>query len=195
MTAYPGTKSHDAEITLDFINKNVIMDYSLNKYGSMLESSTSAVIKDSLKTTSFLWYLKDFIIFIFQVIVCLIPTMVIGLLMTILLEYKIITNSKVHYLYQRLLKYTFSGVMGITKQSHSGELLEPKLVFHIPRNLWFEYNLSYDYKDYIKSVSLKRCFRIYYMFGKYPRQQQFGWDVILEFTNIPKNGSCELKYI
>jgi hypothetical protein len=194
MTAYGGSKSHDAEIVLDFINENVIMDYSLNKFGSSHNSNSSVAVNSTYKKLSFFNKFLEYIIFIHKCF-CYLPVILIMPLMTILIEKRIIVNQKFHYWYQRFLKFCCVGIHGITEQIKSGKLYEPILIFYIPHNVWFEYNLDGDYQNKIKSISLKRCFFTHYSFGKYPKQQQRGWNVIFEFTDIPQSGSCVLRHV
>jgi hypothetical protein len=195
MTAYAGTKSHDAEIVLDFVNKHVTMDYSLNKLGSPHQSNTSAVFNNTIIKLSIYQRLKEWIKFLLIVLFSYVPVTLIMPIMTTLLEHNILTNTTIHYWFQKWLKYSCVSTRGLIEQSKDGKLYEPILTFHIPHNVWFEYNLDGDYQDKIKSVALKRCFYTHYVFGKYPQQQQKGWNIIFEFTDIPQNGSCILKYI
>lgn len=194
MTEYIGVKSLDAEITLDFINHNVVMDYSLNKFGRHSNSNTSTIFNDVFKELSYEKRLYETLIYLIKGIFLLLTTFV-TVTISDLIYYQIATSSKIHSIYQKFMVYKYVNLYGIFEQSKFGKLNEPGLIFHIPSNLWFEYNLDGDYKNKIKSISLKRCFCIHYKFGKYKRQKQDGWNVIFEFTDIPQDGSCILRYI
>jgi hypothetical protein len=122
--------------------------------------------------------------------------MPVGLMMpvmTSLVEHKIITNGNIHYKYQQLLKYGMANTHGLFEQKKFGQLFEPTFSFGIKNNIWFEYELDGEYQDKIKTISLKRNFITKIMFGKYPKVQQSGWNVIFEFDGIPQSGSCILR--
>jgi hypothetical protein len=142
MTAYAGTKSHDAEIVLDFVNKHVTMDYSLNKLGRSSNSNTSAVFNNTLRDVPFLQFFIDCIIAALIFVFSFIPVILIAPIMTILLDHKILTNTTIHYWFQRWLKYSLVNFTGISEQRKGGKLYESVLVFRIPHNVWFEYNLE-----------------------------------------------------
>ena len=192
MTEYSGIKSLDAEVTLDFIKKNIIMDYSLNKFGSPYESNSSTVLNNTFKKISFIEKCKE--VFMFGCTgIALLPIACFSPIHTFCTEHQLITNPKIHYGYQQLLKHICIRGRGMVEQCKSGELFEPIITFSIHNNVWFEYELGGEYSNKIKSVALKRRFLKIYRFGKYPYQQQSGWNVIFEFTEIPKSGSCILR--
>jgi hypothetical protein len=194
MTEYAGARSLDAEIVLDFIKKNVTMDYSLNKFGSSHASNTSVTLNSTFRKLSFHQRLVQVLTSYGILILLCIPIMFVMPFMSFCTEHKLITNPKIHYRYQKILKYSMLSTRGMSEQERSGELPEPKLIFTISNNVWFEYDLSGEYHDKIKSVSLKRRLLTHYTFGTYPKQQQNGWNVIFEFTDIPKSGSCILRH-
>lgn len=192
MTEYSGNKALDAEITLDFLKKNLTMDYSLNKFGSPYESNTTTTINDSFRVLPLKMRLAESIV-AGSTLLCGMPFMMLSPFHTFFTEHKIITNPMIHYKYQQILKYVLIHTRWMVEQSKSGELFEPVLTFRLQNNVWFEYELDGEYQDKIKTISLKRRFIKKYLFGKYPREQQVGWNVIFEFTEIPKSGSCILR--
>lgn len=67
------------------------------------------------------------------------------------------------------------------------------LLYHLPQNLWFEYELEGDYRDKVKTIELRRRFvKIIYDFGVY--DQQDGWNLIFKFKGIPMHGKCIIRY-
>lgn len=193
MVDYVGARSLDAEITLDFIKKEVLMDYSLNKFGCPLESNTSTVMNSSFRNLSVFERAYQFGLSVVRMSVFT-PVLLCSPVITYLAHFNLIQNPKIHSLYQKFLAYTFKNVSGVFEQTKIGKLYEPTLTFYIRDNVWFEYALEGDYQDKIKSVSLKRRFVTHYLYGKYRREVQRGWNVIFEFTEIPQNGSCVLKH-
>jgi hypothetical protein len=192
MTEYSGAKSLDAEITLDFLKKNITMDYTLNEFGNPHNSNTSTIIHDAFQELPFRMKLAESLVS-GATLLCGSPLLLLSPFHTFCVEHKIITNPVYHYKYQQVLKYIMIHTRWMAEQSKSGELLEPILTFNLQNNIWFEYELDGEYQDKIKTISLKRRFIKKYLFGKYPREQQVGWSVIFEFTEIPKSGSCILR--
>jgi len=194
MTEYAGTKSLDAEIVLDFIKKNVTMDYTLNKFGSPHNSNYSVTLNNTFRNLPFFQKIIQSSTSVGIMVLLTIPIVFVMPIMTFCTERNWITNPKIQYNYQKILKYSMLSTRGMYEQVKDGELPEPMLMFCISNNMWFEYELSGEYQDKIKSVSLKRKFITHYVFGTYPKQQQHGWNVIFEFTDIPKSGSCILRH-
>lgn len=193
MTEYIGERSHDAEIVVDFFKKSVTMDYSLNKFGSPHNSNSSAVLSNAFRSMPFTTKLyeagKSTVVFA----IVTIPIIVIMPVMTSLTEHKIITSGKIHYLYQQILKYGMVNTRGLVEQIKEGALFQPNVSFKINNNMWFEYELDGEYQDKIQTISLKRNFIKILVFGKYPKIQQSGWNVIFEFDGIPQAGSCIVR--
>jgi hypothetical protein len=192
MAEYAGVKALDAEITLDFDTKKVTMDYSLNKFGSPYSSNTTTVLHSTFKHLPLRKKLMEHARCAGYCFLTL-PVLACSPIHTFLSTHNIVNNAWFDYNYQKLLKHVVVATEGISEQSKSGELFEPMLVFSMPNNLWFEYELDGEYQDKIKSISLKRKFITRYTYGKYPHQRQVGWNVIVEFTDIPKSGSCILR--
>jgi hypothetical protein len=192
MTEYSGAKSLDAEITLDFLKKNLVMDYTLNQFGNPHDSNTSTILNDTFRILPWSVRLAEALVSTCTMFIA-IPVLAVSPIHTFCTEYGLITNPMIHYKYQQLLKYTMIHTRWMAEQSKDGELFEPRLLFNLQNNIWFEYELDGEYQDKIKTISLKRRFMKFYRFGKYPREQQVGWSVIFEFTEIPKSGSCILR--
>jgi hypothetical protein len=192
MAHYAGVKALDAEITLDFDTKKVTMDYSLNKFGSPYSSNNTTVLHSTFKHAP----LRERLV---ERVKCAgyfalaIPVLTCSPIHTFLSVHNILNNAWVDYNYQKLLKNILVMTEGLSEQRKTGELFESKLTFSMPHNLWFEYELDGEYQDKIKSISLKRKFITRYTYGKYPHQRQVGWNVIFEFTEPPKSGSCILR--
>lgn len=193
MTEYIGERSHDAEIVVDFFKKSVTMDYTLNKRGSPHNSNSSVVLSDKLRSMAFTRQIYEGTRSGFIFFGVTIPVLLVMPVMTSLTEHKIITSGKIHYLYQQILKYGIVNTRGLVEQSKEGALFQPNVSFKINNNMWFEYELDGEYQDKIKTISLKRNFIKILVFGKYPKVQQSGWNVIFEFNGIPQSGSCIVR--
>ncbi len=193
MTEYIGERSHDAEIVVDFFKKNVTMDYTLNRYGNPHNSNGSAVLSDKLRSIPFTIQIYEGTRAALIYFCVWIPAGLMMPVMTSLVENKIITNGNIHYKYQQLLKYGMANTHGLIEQKKSGQLFESTFSFKIKNNIWFEYELYGEYQDKIKTISLRRNFINKLMFGKYPKVQQSGWNVIFEFDGIPQSGSCIMR--
>lgn len=192
MAEYAGVKALDAEITLDFDTKKVTMDYSLNRFGSPYASNNSTVLHSTFQKLPFHKRVVEHAKCMGYLVLG-IPLMAGSPIHTFLSSNNIINNAWFDYTYQKLLRNMVIATEGIDEQRKEGELLEPILTFSMPHNLWFEYELDGEYQDKIKSISLKRKFITRYTYGKYPKQRQVGWNVIFEFTEPPKSGSCILR--
>lgn len=191
MTKYSGEKSLDAEITLDFSGKNVTMDYSLNKFSSPYDSNHSMLRNEFARLPLRRKIFENAKSLGKALIVP--PVILLSPLHTFCSEHQIIKNPNIHYAFQKTLKDLYVGIGGLTEQEKSGELSGTVLEFVIPHNLWFEYNLTGEYQDNIKTISLKRRYITRYIYGKFPKVIQSGWNVIFEFTEIPKSGSCIVR--
>lgn len=190
---YIGSKALDAEIELDMEKGNVRMDYSLNRFGSPLESSRSCVIesdwrKSPVKTR--IWYaLLECTLTLMIIPMCVVMPTVTGLS-----EFGYL-KPDAQYRYQKFLRWFFEHTRGIYEQSRSGTLKENILSFTIPHNIWFEYRMEGDYRDNLKKVSLKRNFVNHKRHGIFHEKRQRGWNVIFEFSSVPQAGNCTLRYV
>jgi hypothetical protein len=194
MTLYAGTKSLDAEIILNFIEGSVMMDYTLNKLGSCFESNTSVTVESEFKTKPIT--LKLIYLIWLSVLLLASPLVAFGMMiMGFLGNHKIITNPKIQYYYQTYLKFFYSNLQGTDEQSHNGKLYENKIKFTIPNNLWIEYELTGEYQNKIKSISLLRNIVNRKHFGKFHKKIQRGWNVVFEFIEPPQNGSVKIVYV
>jgi hypothetical protein len=194
MTVYPGNKSLDAEITLNFENGTVLMDYSLNKYGSPYSSNTSTTLYNQWKNQTIqtkIYYLLKSIPLIFISIV----TSFIVPCFTFLNKHGLIKSTNAQYQYQRFLRWIYSNTLGIYVQRKGGSIDTTELIFYFPNNIFFEYKLKGDYEKQIESISLLRNFARHMIFGKFEKIRQRGWKIIFRFRNPPKDGYCEVRGI
>lgn len=194
MSRYAGCKSLDAEIGLNLITGIVNIDYSLNERSNIFESNI-AIRSDNneLKKASFFekisFTIKDWFFSIIWI-----PFLIYTIIFTIEERFGIV-GATAQYEYQKSLKWFYSNLYGISEQSKIGELYNNNITFNIPHNIWFEYSLSEEYSDYIKSISLKRNYIKFLRSGKYSCLKQNGWNVIFEFTQSPKKGECKIRYV
>jgi len=194
MTRYAGVESLDAEIILDLIKGEVTMDYTLNRFGRPLDSNHSVTVNSQWRTFPWRTRLKyaflDVVVLSFGAIslILIIP------LASTLFNLKIITSEKMHYDYQNFLNWYFSHKYGVFEISQEGPLNSNKLVFLIPTNIGWEYELSGEYKEKIKTISFLRNFIKHKRYGISPELKQDGWQVLFEFIEPPQSGSCLVKY-
>jgi hypothetical protein len=194
MTFYSGVKSLDAEITIDFAEGNIHMDYSRNHLGSPYNSNTSAVLDSEWDTMPQIEKLKVTLWISFMVFSLPCLLFVYQPLSTYLANHRTI-SAKAHYEHQAFLKYFYQYMGGIYKHIEEGDLKTTTCKFHLPHNLWMEYELHGEYQDKIKTISLRRRFLRKKRFGKYWETRQNGWDLIFEFTDIPRSGSVIVREI
>ncbi len=192
---YSGNKSLDAEIVLDFKSGNLIMDYSNNHLALPRDSNTSAFLdKGELHTAPLKTRLKWAAISQYFGVLIVIPYMLYIPYFTLWTKIHGV-NAQGQYDHQELLRYInfiFRGTAEVTK---TGSLIEHDLVFIIPNNMWWEYELEGEYQDQIASLALVRNFITYYRFGRFKSIRQNGWKVVFRFKELPQSGSCVVRYI
>ena len=193
MGIYAGAKAMDAEIHLNLIEREIQMDYSLNKYGSIFDSNRSVVLDSEFRNSAFGEKLA-YVIIDMALTLSAIPVFCLMPVFTILNKHQI-TGPKVQYRWQQFLKWYFSTLKGITVQTKSGELNDSKLAFFIPSNIWVEYNLEGDYQRNVRSISLVRNIIERKRYGRFVERRQDGWKVLFEFTEPPKQGCCVLFHL
>jgi hypothetical protein len=194
MSFYAGTKSLDAEITLNFENKELLMDYSLNSSGDPYSSNNTVIINDEFENLP-RWEQRKQNLFGILKIWGIIPILLVIMpTVTFLTENKWFKSPERHYKYQKFLKYLLSNTTGVYEQKKSGELGGSVVEFIMPNNVWFEYQLEGEYQEKIKNISLKRNLITHLKFGKYRRQKQKGWKVIFEFASPPTNGFVKILH-
>ena len=194
MTRYAGVKALDAEIILNLIEGTVTMDYSLNKYGNPSESNHSISFNSEWKTQPF--YIKYlYILWITFLLFCRIGWSFVVNIFTLLANRGYIKNPQWQYNYQRFYAWIDSSLTGKWELSKTGALKETTLVLGSINNMLIEYELTGEYKDKIKSVSLLRNFQNHLKFNKFKEVHQNGWNVVFEFTDPPQSGSCTVWYV
>jgi len=82
---------------------------------------------------------------------------------------------------------------GFSEECHTGELKTDTLVFNIPNNLYFEYELLGDYAREIETIKLERRF-VKILRPAVEAVRQSGWKVIFKFKQPPKHGGCKIIY-
>ena len=194
MTGYSGHGGLDAEITLNLVEGSITMDYSLNKFGNPLDSNRSVVLNSTFRKLPPKTQLLEILATAGTGMLGLLGVMFFVPVFTVLVQHKIIKNPRYHYQYQKLLKWYMIRAFGIFEQSHSGPS-DNKLSFFIEKNIWLSYELSGEYQEKIKTVSLKRNFVHLLKFGKFPQEKQYGWNVMFEFTEPMTSGSCTIRYV
>ena len=191
---YPGTKSVDAEIKIDFIDSCVVMDYTRNFGQSADFDSNSGVYYNSdwddegilprLKQATLSAFLLCFQSFI--VLFLIFPV-------SVLQSKGILVSPKYQVGSQKFRKWVCSNIKGVVEVIT--KISTTRTVLHIPNNLWVEYELSESAKGVIASIELLRHFDNYYRFGKWHEIRQNGWDVIFTFSSLPENSYVLVKYV
>lgn len=194
MTRYAGVKALDAEIILNLTEGTVTMDYSLNKFGNPAESNHSITLESEWKSQPFhTKYLYAF--WITFLLLCRIGWSFIVNAFTFLANRGFIKNPSWHYNYQRFYAWIDTSLMGRWEISQTGALKETTLKLGTVNNMLIEYELTGEYKEKIKTVSLLRNFQTHWRFGKFKEIRQNGWNVVFEFTDPPQSGSCVVRYV
>jgi hypothetical protein len=196
MSIYSGNKSLDAEIQLNFEDETIVMDYSLNKFGSPYSSNNTMTLDDEFTSKPFLIQLKYVLLSIFAHIIS-IPVFSFMPIMATITEYYPWKreNSTLQYKVQNVYKWVLLNRSGTFTQSRSGVLNGDTIIFNMPSNLWFEYELTGDYEQNIKSITLTRNFIPHARFGIFACVKQRGWNVTFKFTSPPRNGTCNITYV
>lgn len=194
MTRYAGVKSLDAEITLNLLDGNIVLDYTHNSNGNPFESNRSATIYSEWKDASFptrfiyvLWWEITHFVMIFGLIFYM-PIMT-------WLGSRQMLSPETQYKHQKFLKWYYIQSEGIHVQRIAGKYDRKTILFHIDANVWLEYKLCGDYKDKVQKISLKRNFQLFKRFGVFNELRQNGWNVIFEFSEPPQHGSCKIFHI
>jgi len=196
MTRYGGTKALDAEMKIDLINNTILLDYSTVTGVARGNSNTGIVLSSEWECAPTLTQLKYVL---WAMAIALIRVFVVFPLyciyFTVLANYGVIKSADAHFDHQNLLKYVYTFVFGTVEKVTSGELKEPQLVVYTSNNLYFEYVLEGEYKEKIKSVSLVRHYGAWKRFGVFREVRQYGWNLIFEFSDPPKSGSCIVQCV
>jgi hypothetical protein len=197
MSRYDGNRSLDAEIYLNFENGELKMDYSKNKYGNPFNSQTC--IMSSTDSSNTEWRKEPLKVRTKHAFIHSISNnsriLPIVFLHSLLSYVGIIRNPETHYKVQRFMRWRQIKTDGIYSQTVSGEQHDPYVVITLPSNMWFEYALEGEYREYIRKLSFTRRFVDHKRYGIYPQRKQEGWNVIFDFTQPPKSGSCTVSYV
>lgn len=188
MTRYGGTKALDAEMKIDLIKKTILLDYSdystVGVLSSEWEKTTHRVKQKYLLWVLAISFMRFFGIFGMYI-----------MYFTILVNLGIIRSADAHFDHQNLLKYVYTFIYGTIEKTTSGELKESQLVVYLPANVYFEYVLEGEYKEKIQSVSLVRNYGTWKKFGVFKEVRQYGWNLIFDFIDPPKSGSCTVEFV
>ena len=192
MKLYEGSKSLDAEITIDLVEGEVTMDYSLNKHGCVFDSNTSVVLESEWRKRRTLPIAIKRALFWYIVFPAKFAMPFIQTGYTFL--HSIGFKKEWQYKYQNFLKWMYSNEY-IHEKVVSGEIRSQSITFWMEKNIWMEYTLSEEYSEKIKYIYLLRHFETGYLFGKYREVRQNGWDLVFSFTEPPKRGSCKVRHV
>lgn len=163
------------------------MDYSQNSFFST-ERSDSYYRKKPITISNIL---KGFI-FGFCGIIYLV--FLIILLAFHILYASIAPKKYSQYRFQSILKEIAKVDRGIKEYEIKGRIYTNILTYRIDRNLWFEYELEGDYKDKIRSISLKRNVITEIWMGM-ERKRQYGWIITFTFSKNPEEGRLILRHV
>lgn len=192
---YSGNRSLDAEIVLDFQSGNLIMDYSKNHLADPRDSSCSAFLdKGELRTAPLKTQLVWAAISAYFGMLIVIPYTLYIKYFTFWATFHGV-SAQGQYDHQELIRYVNFIFRGTAEASKTGCLWDHEVVFNIPNNIWWEYELEGEYQEKIASIALVRNFITYYRFGRFKSIRQNGWKVIFRFKELPQSGSCVIRYI
>lgn len=182
----------DSEILIDLDKGTALFDYSLNRFqdeqidsnnsffdfGNNIEYETKAITKKA-ETKKLLSRIK--FLFKYMVVDCL-------------YRHFSALRPRIQYLSQELTILYHKRYFGIKEYTLEGQYSSKELTYHLPMNLWFEYELEGDYREKIKSIELKRRFvKTIHELGIF--DQQDGWNLLFEFHGIPMHGKCIIRYL
>ena len=191
---YIGNKSLDAELELNFEDGVINMDYTNSFYkGAALDSNRTLTLESKRLNVSKL-RLVVYVIFRIYFVFSVIAGFAIILNMFVKKFFNgLWIKHNLQYRYQCIFKELVFMWKGFTEEYHTGDLKSDTLVFNIPNNLYFEYELLGDYETNIKSIKLERRFmkKINPLTEKV---QQHGWSVIFTFNEPPICGGCKIIY-
>lgn len=189
MATYLGKRSLDSEMSIDLENGKILFDYSLNKFqDDILDSNhsffdfgndveyptTKTQILKRIFKELYLDYKNLFLYYVYDHL----PSI----------------RHKIQYYRQDFLIYYEKYMYGTMEYTFEGQHNSKEIIYHIPHNLWFEYELEGDYKEKIKTIELKRRFvKLINDNGIYDQQE--GWNLLFTFSGIPMYGKCTIRYI
>jgi hypothetical protein len=196
MTRYGGTKALDAEIKIDFTKNTIFMDYSSVKGMARIESNSAIVLEDEFKKLS-KWERFKYALWLLAIVLprSFFVFPVYSVAFVSLVNRGVIKSAEWQYNYQVFLQYIYTSLHGTIERVIEGEQFSKKLIVGMPNNLYFEYDLTGEYKEKIQSISVVRRYVTYKRFGVFKKTVQCGWDLVFEFIEPPKSGSCRVEFI
>lgn len=185
MSTYIGDKSLDAEVSINLVEGKIIMDYSLNQFFNPCDNYSYSTKKKLPIIKKIEILLKDIWSVYYSLIYCFVFYAHIFVL-TILRK-----DSQYWYQkHQKNLNLIVTGMKIIEKSGASSE----SITYQLDKNLWFEYELFGEYREKIKSISLKRHI-ITVVWQGISRKKQEGWIVEFKFISAPQDGKLILRYV
>lgn len=185
MTRYIGNESLDADILIDLIEGKVTMDYSFNQFFNPYNNH-------SYSTEDKLSIIKKIEIF-FKLIWSMYYSLIYFIVMCSHVSILTILRKDSQYWFQKHQKEIIlisEGMKIIEKTGTSPDTI----TYQLEKNLWFEYELFGEYKEKIKSISLKRNI-ITVVWQGITRKRQNGWIVKFKFTSALQDGKLILRYV
>ena len=195
MPIYPGTKSLDAEITLNFSDNTICMDYSHNDHGNPYRSNDSVVYNSEWRNLSRYNRIKQALLTTVMMFSIFIISLYVSLI-TFLSTKNLIRSPRFQLAHQRFLRWYYMNIKGvviITKRTTTND--SNLLIIPIPNNLWIKYEMEGEFQENIESIALIRHFNDYLRFGKWKELRQNGWDLIFRFKTVPRTGFVKVQYI
>ena len=190
---YIGNHSVDAELELDLENGVINMDYTNSFYRGCTLDSNHMLTLESKRLVS-----KPLIV-VYNIFNSLVIFMLLsaGLTTTKMIVERLFNGLYIkyslQYYYQYVMKELVFMYRGFNEETKRGGLETNTLVFNIPNNLYFEYELLGDYSHEIKNIKLERRF-VKVLTPVKEKIKQDGWCIIFNFINPPKHGECKIVY-
>ena len=192
---YEGSKSLGAEIYVNFERGEVRMDYSSNYVHDPFESNTSVVTDSSNEWLNNPFWIKLPLLLIYSSKLLYLCCIAIEMFVVTLLMQQKLFPKQFQYPYQSFLRWFFTNFNGVFEESSGGNLKGTILKISIPKNIWFDYELSGDYENFIKEISFERRLKKFRKFNMYNLFVQDGWMLTFEFTESPQEGNCTVRYV
>jgi len=193
---YIGSHHLDAEIHIDFSDRNITMDYSKNEDNDSFSlGSNNGVVYDNkwllIPYKERLIQATKFVMVMLFISPVIFPFYV--LFGTLFLNSRFGSHPQLHYLDQRIKKWVYLNMTGLYEVIRKVD--DSRIVIPVPNNLWIEYEISDAAAEKITGVHLMRRFLNYYRYGMSHEIRQDGWEMIFEFSEVPPDSYVSVKYI
>ena len=194
MAIYSGLKSLDAEITIDFSDSTISMDYTNNPSNSF-DSNHAATLLSDWENSSFSRKLPFVIVSVATIFFRAIIFPFYMFLSTTLQGKGLLKSQKFMYFDQKLRCFVAEYTYSRGKYERIIKIEKETETLWLTSNLYFEYEISESARDHILQIKIVRHYDHFYRYSKFHEIRQNGWDLIFTFNAIPENGYISVKTI